>query len=160
MNRILLIVIILSLAGCDSANRIPQLEKDIETNKQELVRQQNEITTRTDEINNTKSQLEQAKKDLEIATKINDTTTAKIKELESKMNNLREDLGKEGIIMPSCLMGQSIIIYTKPYKDVQIFIGVVQKIKHGDKVSLLLSQTNQSVEVPFNQIVGYRMLGQ
>jgi len=158
MSKKLLIVLVAFLIGCDGASKIPQLEKEIEGNKQELMRQKLELTTKEDDIRNTRIQLDQANKELEITTKKNDAISAKIKELESKISNLTENIGKNELILPVCLIGRTIVIYTKPYDDAQIFIGVVQQIKHADKIILRLSQTDQLVEVPFSNIIGYRML--
>jgi DNA repair exonuclease SbcCD ATPase subunit len=158
MSKKLLIVLVVFIIGCDSANKMTQLTKEIEGDKQELMRQKLELTSKENDIKSIKLQLEQANQELETAIKRNDTTYAKIQALESEISNLTENIGKDELIFPVYLIGRPIVVYTKPYDDAQIFIGVVQKIKHADKVILSLSQTNQLVEVPFSNIIGYRMI--
>ena len=158
MKKILLIVAVVSLMGCDSGNRISQLEKEAESSKQELALKNTEIAGAKEDAEKAKLQLEQANKDLTEAREKNDTMTAQVKETESKLSNLIDELGKEGLILPVCLVGRSIVIYTKPYQDAQIYIGVIQKIQQGDKVIVEISPTNQLIEVPFKNIIGYRLL--
>jgi len=158
MKKILLIVAIVSLMGCDSGHRIAQLEKEAESYKQELALKNTEITGAKEEAEKTKLQLEQANKDLTEAREKNETMTAKVQQVETKLTNVVDELGKEGLILPVCLVGRSIIIYTKPYEDVQIFIGTIQKIQQGDKVIVEVSPANQIIEVPFKNIIGYRLL--
>lgn len=158
MKRILLIVAVVSLMGCDSDNRIAQLEKEAESYKQELALKNTEITGAKEDAEKAKLQLEQTSKDLALAQEKGEKMTTKVKEAESKLSNVIDELGKEGLILPVCLVGRSIVIYTKPYEDAQIYIGVIQKIQQGDKVIVEISPTNQIVEVPFKNIIGYRLL--
>ena len=158
MKRILLIVAIVSLMGCDSGNRIAQMEKDAESYKQEITRKDTEIAGAKEEAEKAKLQLEQANKDLILAREKSESMATRVREVETKLTNVADELGKDGLILPACLVGRSIVIYTKPYEDVQIIIGTVQKIQQGDKVIVEVSPTNQTMEVPFRNIIGYRML--
>lgn len=158
MKKILLIVAIVSLMGCDSGQRIAQLEKETESYKQELALKNTEITGAKEESEKTKLQLEQANKDLTEAREKSESMAATVRQVEIKLANVADELGKDGLILPACLIGRSIIIYTKPYEDVQITIGTIQKIQQGDKIIIEVSPTNQPIEVPFRNIIGYRLL--
>ena len=151
MKTILQMGTIAFLSGCGNSDKILKLE-------QEIARQQTEITATTDNLTDAKLQIEQINKELEMATSKNSIASVKIQELEAKINSLTEGIGKDGLILPVYLIGRTVIIYTKPYTDTQIFIGVTQKIIHDNKVTLQLSQTNQQVEIPFSSIIGYRIL--
>ncbi|MBI5777984.1 MAG: hypothetical protein HZA49_00820 [Planctomycetes bacterium] len=158
MKKILLIVALVALMGCDSGERIAKLEKEAESAKQELARKDTEIAGAKEEAAKAKLQLEQANTDLILAREKNESMAATVRQVEIKLANVADELGKDGLILPACLVGRSIVIYIKPYEDVQIIIGTVQKIQQGDKVIVEVSPTNQTMEVPFRNIIGYRML--
>lgn len=160
---ILLGIILIAAGGCDSG-KVAQLQQDLDRVSKELVQLK-------EELNKTKSDLDQASQKL---ASINEETakTAKeyqekdkiaqeqIKALQAKAEQHIEDLGRDGVVVPTYLVGKSVTIYGRPTRgpldDVQVYIGVVKEVKHKEKV--ILSETqDKTIEVPYNEITGYRL---
>ncbi|MEW6027459.1 MAG: hypothetical protein AB1599_09225 [Planctomycetota bacterium] len=162
MNKMIRTMIVLAgivaIMGCDYGERIAQLQKDVDSYKQELAKKDAEIAANKEDAEKAKAQLDLANKDLAAALEKNSQMASKVAEVENKLQNVADALGKEGLIMPACLIGRSVVIYTKPYADTQVIIGTVQKIQQGDKITLDLSESGKTIEVPVANIIGYRLL--
>ncbi|MDI6732594.1 MAG: hypothetical protein QME51_01380 [Planctomycetota bacterium] len=168
IKNIIIVITALSVAfimGCDVykisdlEKRVAQYEQDLSQKNQELSKRDEQINQLKAELEKTIAQLENANKEILSLAETNREHTNKLQELETTMKNLLDEMGKKSLIIPLLLIGKTAVIYTKPYGDVQIYIGTITKILHGEKILIEIPQTpRQTVEIQFNDIIGYRML--
>jgi ATP-dependent 26S proteasome regulatory subunit len=150
-------IILCLVIGCDN-KKISQLEKQLEILQTSNNQKEIDIFNARQEIEKNKQQLEETIKELKLMTEKNEQASIRIRELESKINNLTDELGKDSLIIPIYLIGRPVVIYTIPYEDNQILIGTINKVYHGEKIIMSLAPNNKEIEIPFNNIIGYRLL--
>jgi vacuolar-type H+-ATPase subunit I/STV1 len=154
MTRYIFIIITIIInVGCDS-KRISELEKQIVLYKQQLNQKDTEISNCNREIEATKQYLTE----LKITAEKYEKSILEIKELENKINNFLEKIGQNYLIIPVDLIGKTVVVYCKPYENTQILIGTVKKISHADKVIISQSEGSPEIEIPFINIIGYRII--
>lgn len=162
---LMLIGLFVFLAGACEDKRVKPLQDELMKTKQDLSKTGEELKTAQTEVQRAKQQLEtltgELSKTITDAKEKDKMAQVEIETLKGRLSKHFSDLSKNGIVIPTYLLDKSVVIYTRPVKgtneEVGIFIGVVKDIVHNEKIVLGRTEIESLVEIPYEDILGYRL---